>query len=113
MDGFISALISGSVATAISAGGALLIMWRNSAVIDQRLKELDTSDIELGRELKAAAAELRTVAETMKVIVAEQNVLNKVTTNTLDAILRKLDQHADKINEHEAELQVLKSRSAA
>lgn len=78
------------------------------AVLEARHANARRDDRELSLDLKDAIREIRTVATDVKVIVAEQSVINKVTANTLDSITKKLDVHDHMIAEHAQQLMLMR-----
>lgn len=56
-----------------------------------KVSHLQKSDDELKQQLKVLSAELAHIATQMKVMVTRQGVINKMSSNTLQATLRRLE----------------------
>ena len=93
------------------AGGFLSWLLAKSvalAAIEERVAYLRDGDQTLGADLKAAARELREVATEIKVMSAEQAVINKMSTVTLQDLSKKSGFHERLIAEHSATITLMR-----
>lgn len=103
------------VAVIGSVLSAWLAMARAQTRLDARLDLLkaeqdhhDADEREVKSDLKDAIRELKTIASDVKVITAEQAVINRVTNLALEGIADKLDIHSKLLNEHAQQLSLMR-----
>lgn len=92
----------------LGVAGAALAWWRSTAVSEakfqERLEQIRTemashtkanesTDDQFKRELYAAINELRAVTLTIAKLTSGQDIINAVTTKTLDALSKKAEDH--------------------
>lgn len=95
--------VPGVLAAAI---GTVLTMWRSLAVIDVKLKAMEATENksrdderQMSADLRDAIRTLQSLSTDVKVVVAEQGVINKVTNVTLEGIVDKLERHGTAIGD--------------
>lgn len=70
------------------------------AMIEQRFAALKQSERTMAEELRGAMAELRSAATQIKVLAAEQSVINRLNTVTLQGLAASSQSHDRSIAEH-------------
>lgn len=73
-----------------------------AAVIDAKMRALNDNEQNMGGELKDAARNLQSVAEQIKVLNAEQSIMNRITASALQGVTEKMGIHERLIAEHGA-----------
>lgn len=94
-------------AVGVSIAGVALSQWRAGAIVETKLAALEKDQTEIAADLKAATDELRKATMEFKIVAAEQSVLNKVASQTLDSIVNKQEQTASKVAEHSATITLM------
>ena len=64
-----------------------------AALIEEKVASLKTGDRELAADLKDAARSLQNVATQIQVLNAEQAVINRLNTQTLQGLVAKVEIH--------------------
>lgn len=99
--------------------GTGLSMWRTQGVIEERIKgahaltderinALKSNEAALTSDLKAAALELRTAALDIRGLAVGQEVVNAISTKTLQGIATTLERHTAQIAEHGAHIESMR-----
>lgn len=97
---------------AIAVAGAGISWWRASytaiAVVKVQIEELESRNKGMTEDLKIAAKELRQVVTDIRVMSAEQAVVNKMSLATLESLVRKVEDHDRKLAEHSASISLIR-----
>ena len=91
---------------------AWLLSWRVSSAkkdgqTEEREKGLRQDIRDLRDEMKAGVAEMRVVAAMAGKLQASQEVVNRVTAQTLESITDKLDRHESILADHSSTLKLV------
>jgi chromatin segregation and condensation protein Rec8/ScpA/Scc1 (kleisin family) len=98
---------------------AWLLSWRVAAARSEGKADADALRIQdrdegfredirsLRDELRAGVTELRAVSSITAKLQASQDVVNQVTAKSLEAIVAKQDQHAEKLADHTSAIKLL------
>ncbi len=107
----------------LGVAGAALAWWRaagiSEAKFQERLQQLkeemqrglklsDQSDTEFKVDLCAAINELRAVTLTIAKLSSGQDVINSVTTKTLESLVRQMEDNKKDINELKGTMSLLR-----
>ena len=96
-----------------------LLAWRIGSATKEgqdgaTLKQLDTEDRglrqdirDLRDELRSSTKELQKVSDLALAFKSSQDVVNVMQSKATESIAKKLDEHADIINDHSATLRIL------
>lgn len=78
------------------------------ALLEQRVGSQAETDKGIASDLKTAISTMQRIATHVEVASAEQAVVNKVTAETLNALVNKVELHQRQMSEHSQQLLLLR-----
>ena len=89
---------------AIATGASALLWWRQlsvtNALVHQRLNSLAEATKQTAAELKETVKVLQTISTDLAASIEKQGTINTVTTQALEAVLKKLDGQQERLSDH-------------